>query len=236
MADLARYATTIGGIITIVPALVILVAALSRFDRRFKDETLFLMFMGGLVAGFLLALFEAFTVFISPGGMALLGFPGVEQLAKTAILNRKKHQDDRAIVFYGGAFGVGLAAMLSLVRSARDPAFQTFDTFEPAFYVIIVGVSLLLVHFATGSAIGRGVLQKTPFHACALAVVLTAPLYVMMFEFDRGRALLYLPMMLAYGLALFYWATDKILPEGLDDEARRQLRRAKRKQARDEVE
>lgn len=239
-----------GGIIAIVPPLALLMFSYSPYDGHFKDNVLFLFFMGGLFGGMGLAFLE--LLLRLPQGtpyytlaMVVLGYPVLEQTLKLVALNRKKYQGERTTIFYGGALGLGLATMLVLVKSQApyEVPLRALPLGEPgnvctgglhfAPFLVVVGVSLALVQFATGLLLGEGVRARALRRALPLAIGAGVPLQLLAYQFTAHlsfcrvtEGLLYLPLMLAYAGALGWWAHTRLLPRALPPDARRKRRRA----------
>jgi hypothetical protein len=245
----------LGGILGLVPALLILLASYAPYDGRFKDNVLFLFFMGGVFSGMAVALFEALLKI--PRGdtlylpiVVLLGFPILEQLLKLLVLNRRAHQGQRETVFYGGAFGLGFASMAVLSASQRDVPLLPYREIgavlrEPlrGIEFLVVAFTLLLAHFATGIVVGDGVRSRKLGESTGLAVVALIPVQFLVFEFSAGvlagresEGLIYLPLMLAYAVGLAWWAHSRVLPRALPPEDQRKRRRMLMRERREQDE
>lgn len=240
----------LGGLAAIIPALLILLASYAPYDGHFRDNVLFLFFMGGLFAGMATALFE--TLLLLPreslyvAAMVLFGFPLLEQLLKLLVLNRRKYQGERASIFYGGSFGLGFGVMAVLFKSQRDvPLLQYADPGQllvapgRALEFIALGLALLLAHFATGIVVGDGVRSRNLPRALGLAVLVVVPVQFFAFEFVEGlrrgleqEGLVWLVLILAYAVPLAWWAHARLLPRALPPDAQRKRRRALLRQRR----
>src|SRR5688500_3124262 len=96
-----------------IPAAGVFFAAYGRYDGTFRDNVVFLYFIGGLVLGGLLGfltllLYGTTATLVQVAGVALL-YP----ISLVAAVNRRKWQGQRHAVFNGGAAGLGTAVMLS---------------------------------------------------------------------------------------------------------------------------
>lgn len=246
---MVAWSLVLGGALAIAPAFVILLWSYAPYDRYFRDNILFLYFMAGLFAGMVLALFEALLLLPVGAGlylplMVLLGIPLLEQGLKLVALNRRSMQGERAAAFYGGSFGIGFAVMLALYKSQREVPLTAYTDLgvvladpAPALYLGVVATALLLLHFATGLVLGDAVRTRALKRGLGLAVLALVPLQFLVFEFSRGllagaESLVYLPLMLAYGTAVAWWATRTLLPRALPPEAQRARRRLLRKRQR----
>lgn len=241
----------LGGVVPIVGALGVMFLSYGPYDGHFKDNVLFLFFVGGVFAGMAVAVFELLLLFpadaLYVAAMVLVGFPLLEQLLKMLVLNRRRYQGERTTIFYGGSFGLGFASMVALFKSQREVPLTAYADIlnlfgEPgrALEFVAISVAVLLAHFATGIIVGDGVRTRALPRALGLSVMAMVPLQFFVFEFTAGlragreaEGLVYLPLMLAYTGALAWWAHSKLLPHALPPEAQRKRRRLRRKALRE---
>lgn len=246
MPSVVDWPLVLGGALAIVPAFAILFVSYGPYDGFFKDNILFLFFIGGILVGFVLAFFEFLLlrprdpVYLVP--MVLVGVPLVEQMAKLVVLNRKKYRSEREATFYGGSFGLGVGVMAVLFHSQVDirlTAYRDLGAIAadpgPLAYLGVVGVAVLLAQFATGLIVGDAVRRQVLRVPMVVAVGALVPLQLLLFEFTAGlgagrgsEGVLYLPLMVAYSAALAWWAHSKLLPQALPPDAQRKRRRIKR--------
>lgn len=112
---MADFVTLADAVIAVVPAAALFFAAYGRYDGMFRDNVVFLHFIGGLLVGGLL------------GVVSLFAFSAVDAPLITVVIvalfypitlvlgiNRRKWQGERHAVFNGGALGLGAAVMVSL--------------------------------------------------------------------------------------------------------------------------
>lgn len=114
MASLVNWVPLIAAALAALPAGIVFFVAYGRYDGAFRDNVVFIYFIGGLAVGgflglFSLVLFGANAVLISILGVALL-YPITLVLA----INRRKWQGERHAVFNGGAAGLGAAVMMGM--------------------------------------------------------------------------------------------------------------------------
>lgn len=243
----------------VLPAFGVLFLAYHGYDRAFKDQTLFLFLMGGGAAGILLYLLEAVLLAPAarPGGfafglaMATLGFAVLDQLVVAMAVNRRQHQGARASVYYGGAFGMGSAAMIAFIHGLSDfPLWRmaAVPASGPlalgAAGLALIAVALTAARFATGALVGAGVAERALKRRVPAAVAAAVPFNALLFLYLRGcgapgdpssfvlagcnHALLAADVLYALGLGA--WAAVKLLPLGLDANQRRERRRLLRRQ------
>lgn len=249
---MVEWPLVLGGIAAIVPAFGVLFASYASYDGYFRDNVMFLFFMGGLFSGVAVVVFELLLLLprdaLYIAAMVLVGFPILESLLKLMVLNRRAYQGERETTFFGGAFGLGFATMVVLFKSQREIPLLGYRDLGvvltdpwPLLYLLIVGTSVTLVHFATGLLIGDGVRRRALRPGMVRAIAASVPLQFLVFEFVRGlaaqaAALIYLPLMLGYALALAWWAHATLLPKALPPEAQRRRRRLLVREKRAELE
>ena len=236
---MVNWQLLLAGAIGIVPAFGLLVLAYGRYDGKFRDETMFLLFMTGLFLGFPVSLLEAY-LFIPI--VFVFGFPVLEQLLKTVIANLPRYQRQPTIRFYAGSLGLGIGSILvfaqgvlvfgrankyvDIVDVAADPLLAA--TFATA------GVAILAVHLATGILIGEGVAQGRPFRFSGWAIAAAIPIQAMAFEFlaglrdPSGAAIvpLWPALMAVYSIVVLRYVLRNVLPNALPPGERRRVKKA----------
>jgi len=239
----------LGGVIAIVPAFAVLYVAYQGYEGRFKDNILFVHFMFGIFGGMVLLLLEA--LILLPGardfwfalGMSALGVPALEQLFKTMVLNRRSNQEQLPTIYYGGALGVGFATMAVLLKSQGDLPLWLFEQrgemVAGTLALVLLAIGLTLLHFATGVMVGVGVAEKKLVARVVPSILVWAPFNALLVLYLRGCSTpgnpssfvlgdcqqAYLLLAVVYAVGIGAWATLKLLPLGLDPNARRERRR-----------
>lgn len=229
----------------IVPAGLVLFVSYGRYDGCFRDNVVFLNFIGGLLVG----LFGGvFLLFVGSGVVAAdaAGAPRVSAPSEivfiatfallvpvlvTAIVNRRKWQGERHAVFNGGALGAGAGATTTLLLW-RDRVPEV--AFLPLLDLLLWGTALTLVFTVAGFIVGAAVLDRRPFRGLALAAVVAAPVGFFLIESFVARALgggawVWILLALAFGAAVYAWAATRLLPRGVSEEDRRRVRRFRRR-------
>lgn len=212
----------------ILPAIAVLFLSYGRYDGMFRDNVVFLHLIGGLALGLLAGIFLLFSG-ASPIAFVAAGTLLVPVLA-TAIVNRRKWQGERHAVFNAGAVGAGASATITLVLwRDRVPAVA----FDPLARLLAAGVAITLVYTAATLFIGASVLDRRPFRGLAMASVLALPMAFFLEEFLNSNGWIWAVAGVAYGIAVYVWATRTALPRGVSDEDRRRVRRSLLKRSRD---
>lgn len=216
------------GGLSILPAAAIFFFAFNRYEGHFKDQTVFLFFMGGLGLGALLSLFAVF--FGETGGLLfVLVVPLLYAIAPTAVLNRRKWQGNPHAVFNGGALGLGIATMTTFAFSYR--ALTPTLSWRIAGEWALLAFALAGVLYAAGLLLGSGVADRTPIRVALIAALGTAVLFLVLNEYLSGGAFLWVVAALAIGVGAAAYGSARVMPLGLTPEARATMRRDARKRA-----
>ena len=216
-------------VLAVAPAAVALLWGYSRYDGFFKDNVIFLYFMGGLIAGMGVAIFHAV---LQGNTLAfVLGIPLLEQFAKTIIVNRRKWQGQPHAVFNGGAYGAGLGVMVSLWYSRGYLTPETLGWIATA-QILGIAVGVTFLSIATGWVIGASVRDHQPFKGTFLAALVGIPL-AFFIEYWRSFPETWVAAaMAAYGLLLLVYGLRKVLPGGLSQESHQAMRQKRRREIR----
>src|ERR1051326_8520479 len=100
------------GVVTLVPAALALYYAYNRYDGKFRDNVIFLFFIGGLLVGMAVALFGLYLLGAAPI-LYVIGMPFVDALAMAALLNRRKWQGQLHAIFNAGTLALGVAVTVA---------------------------------------------------------------------------------------------------------------------------
>lgn len=227
------------GLVALAPAAVVLFVAFGRYDGHFRDNVVFLWFIGGLFGGMLLALFSIYVLTL---GLELhaLGVSLAAALAMAAALNRRKWVGEAHSVFNGGALGVGLSVMVLLALAQRYLLPKNDASAWALAGLFALGVGLTFTNFAAGAWVGRGIAERQPFrHAAVAAGALVVPYFILAFYARAGSAFGFASTTTlaaalvagVYGLVALGVGRERVLPLGLSAEASRAMRREARRGA-----
>ena len=114
---MVQVVTLADAFFAVLPAAGLFFWAYGRYDGLFRDNVVFLFFIGGLLAGGFLGIFSLFAFVSASGPLILLALVLIALLVPitlVAAINRRKWQGDRHSVFNGGALGLGTAVMMAL--------------------------------------------------------------------------------------------------------------------------
>lgn len=223
---MAQLVTLANAILAAIPAAVVFFVAYGRYDGAFRDNVVFLYFIGGLIMGGFL------------GFMSLLAFELTQPLVGVILLsllypitiaigvNRRKWQGERHAVFNGGAFGLGAAIMLSFTF-----LFRLYTDLRPATLaeaaLLASGFAGLL--FGLGLLAGNAVRVRKPVRVAFLGTAIVLPAVVFLGVHYQARFWTFPLLLAAYGAIFAVLAERRLLPEGVTLEERKNRRRRARR-------
>jgi len=198
----------------IIPALVLLFISLKKYDGIYKEKTMFIMFIGGIMTGVLSIVIEYAT--LSVGFLAVILFPVLEHLLKTIILNMKRFQNKKETPLYGLSLGLGFGSVFTpyyiIITSLH------YDNTNMLYLALVASIGIIILHGATGTLIGYGVYSSKLPKYFIIAVLLYIPV-------PLTSAIKYSPIaLIPYALIIYWYATVKIMPDILKNN-KKQLKR-----------
>ena len=143
----------------IIPALILMYYSLKGWHEKFVEKTLFIMFIIGIISGFLVAIVQSQ---IAVSLELLILYPFLEQIIKVVVLNLRRFHDKQSTVIYGLALGLGFGSIYPPASMILIP--EGFTTIQ--LIIILLGsIGLVFTHGATGAFIGYGVYKgKMPWY------------------------------------------------------------------------
>lgn len=169
-------------VLAVLPPAAVFFAAYGKYDGAFRDNVVFLYFLGGLGMGFVLG----FLSIVALGGLAplmtVILLAALYPVSLVVGINRRKWQGERHAVFNGGAFGLGVSLMLGFtflyVLFARRGI-----TASNAMQALLLCVGVAGVLFGLGLLAGNGVRLRTPFRGALLgsALLLVPAIFLVSF-------------------------------------------------------
>ena len=192
----------------IIPALVLLFISLKGYEGNYKDKSIFLTFIVGIIAGFIAALMELAT--ITAGVVIIILYPVLEQLFKTMILNIGRLQKKKETVIYGLSLGLGFGSIFTPV-SLIAANIQIADSIVIA-SVIVGSIGIILFHGATGTVIGYGVYNGKLLKYFVFAILLHIPVTGWFFLTSFFNIEYLQICLVIYGAIVYWYATKKLMP------------------------
>ena len=232
---MAQLVTLANAILAVLPPAAVFFLAYGRYDGTFRDNVVFIYFIGGLLMGGLLGFISLLALGANIGGLILvlllaLFYP----VAVVVGINRRKWQGERHAVFNGGAFGLGIAVMLGftfLYWLSTNTAAHAGVTLDGALRGLALGGALGGIFFGMGLLGGDAVRRRAQLRTALMGTaILVAPI-VFLVEYFATQAWLWLGLLVAYATVLGVLAERRLLIQGVEDEARKQRRRVRRREA-----
>ena len=208
----------------IIPALILLYISLKGYEGHYKDKTIFLTFIVGIVLGFISAFVQSITVFAIIY-MILLAF--FDQLFKTMILNLGRLQEKSETTIYGLSLGLGFGSSFTPFLIIAVSSLITSDVYVLSL-IAIGSFGIILFHGATSAYIGYGIYVGRLTKHLLTAVIIQLP-----FNFILGMAILYshpdsliiqlglVVGLITYGSIVFWYVITKIMPQILAQNMKR---------------
>lgn len=187
----------------VIPALILLFITLKGYDEIYKEKTMFLMFIAGVIIGIVSIIIESVTSRQVPLIVFFTIYPFLEQTFKTVVLNLRRFQGKKVTPIYGLSLGVGFGSVftpyLMIVTSgSKDP--------NIIYLAFAASLGVIIINGATGVLIGYGVYTSELTKYLISSVLLTIPIPI--FFIVPYAALALIP----YGLILYWYSTMIILP------------------------
>jgi hypothetical protein len=203
--------------IGIIPALIILYIGLKGYEGHFKDKTIFLTFIVGIILGFIAAVIELFTRGIGLIIYIIL-FPVLEQLSKTIVLNLGRFQEKQETTIYGLSLGLGFGSVFTPAAIIMG----NFQEINIAFIAAIVGsFGIILFHAASGAIIGYGVYSHKLSTYLTFAILLQIPITTVIGVTNLFNISYLQISIVIYGAIVYWYAIKKIMPRILQESQRR---------------
>lgn len=210
----------------IIPALILLYIGLKGYEGHYKDKTIFLTFVIGIILGFISAIARSQFLPLVIAVIILLAF--FEQLFKTIVLNIGRLQLKKETTIYGLSLGLGFGSVFTpFLIIAASTTIQN-DVYA-ASLIAIGSLGIILFHGATGAYIGYGIYTGKMLKYLLTAIIIQLPFNVIVdsTRFYPNKYFPYLQLgLIIYGGIIFWYVFKKIMPQILSQSQRR--KRSKR--------
>jgi len=206
----------------IIPALILLFISLKGYEGYYKDKTVFITFIAGLILGVIIVIIEAYSALI--GVLFIILFPIIEQLSKTIVLNLPRFQGKKETPIYGLSLGLGFGSIF-IPSSIILLDIQGNSDNISLIFSFLGTLGIILLHAATGVCIGYGIYKFKLIKYLVFSIILYLPVTVIIYStelisFITQQNIGYLQLsILPYGLVIYWYFTTKIMP-GIKDEKR----------------
>lgn len=202
----------------IIPALILLFFGLKNYDDYYKDKTVFLTFIVGIIFGVVAVVFRLFSGILPFMIIYVFLFAVFEQLFKTIVLNIGSFQGKKETVIYGLSLGLGFGSSFTPFLILTGSSI-TSDIFLLSWFGF-GSLGFILFHAATGILIGYGVYIKKTMKYVLYAILLQIP-FNLLFDGTRQYTNVYFTYfqlgLILYGGFLFWYSITKIMPLILED-------------------
>lgn len=228
-SDMAQLLTLANAVVAVLPAAAVFFWAYGRYDGMFRDNVVFLYFIGGLLMGGFLG-FMTLLAYSSLGALvAIVLIMVLLPMGLTAGIDRRKWQGERHAIFNGGAFGLGVSVMFAF--SLLFYAYRSFSWIGLG-QGLLVATGLAGLFFGLGLLAGNGVRLRTQFRLAFLgmAIVLAPVVFLgqIVSELVTGHAWLFPALLALYGAIVGVAAERRLLIEGIAPDSRKERRRRQR--------
>jgi len=212
----------------IIPALFIMWISLKGYEGYYKDKSIFLTFVIGLIFGVIAVVVR---LVISPIPLVIVFiilFAFFEQLFKTILLNLKRLHFKKEATIYGLSLGLGFGSSFTpFMIIAESMSGQSNNYF--LILAAIGSLGIILFHSATSAYIGFGIYSGKLTRYLLIAILIQLPFNAII---DATRILslrAYFPHIQAglviYGLIVFIYVLKKIMPQILEKKGRKRSKK-----------
>ena len=213
MVDILPQASLFLGII---PALIILYIGLKEFEGYYKDKTVFLTFVIGIIIGFIAAVTRVFTLPMAIISIIILAF--FEQLFKTIVLNIGRLQLKKETTIYGLSLGLGFGAVFTPFLIIKANELLTSDA--TILSLLTIGsIGIILFHGATGAFVGYGIYSGKMINYLLIAIIIQIPFnlimdanWVLLPNASTGLQIAIVIAPILYGGIIFWYVYKKVMP------------------------
>ncbi|MFP3872751.1 MAG: hypothetical protein ACOC55_00315 [Candidatus Natronoplasma sp.] len=225
---------TVLGLVSFIPAVIILYFVLGEFEHYFKDNKAFFMIIVGLGLGMALGFTSLF--FDLSDFLMILSVVALIEVVKFFILMQKPFRLNHDTTFYGLALGAGIGAMMVFVYSyAVGMAFLEEGTtldLKTVLFVFLISYNYTFVNAGTGAIIGYGSylgefwkylvrgFMVSGLHGLLMSLVWS-------FQFGRFGSFVVLGIGAIYCTGLIFYIYNEVIPASIPDEMRKRVEKLK---------
>jgi len=210
--------------IGIIPSLILLYVGLKGYDGLYKDKTVFITFIVGIILGVIAVVIR---IYINPPVLLIiyiLIFAFFEQLIRLIFLNIGRLQRKRETTIYGFSLGLGFGSVFTpfLIIAAYVNGVSSTNLMA---LIAFGSIGIILFHGATGAYIGYGIYIGKMFKFLLFSIIIQIPLNVII-DLTRIKNLnnyfVFTHIaIVVYGGIIFYYVVKKIMPRILEKSKKR---------------
>jgi len=208
----------------IIPALILLYFSLKGYEGYYKDKTIFLTFIIGIILGFISAFVQSLTIFAIIYIILLAFF---DQLFKTIVLNLGRLQEKSETTIYGLSLGLGFGSSFTPFLIIAVSSLITDNTYVLT-SIAIGSLGIILFHGATSAYIGYGIYVGKLTKYLLTAVIIQLPfnfILAMTISYSNPESLntqiVFVIGLVVYGSIVFWYVIRKIMPQILTSSMKR---------------
>jgi len=209
----------------IIPALILLYVSIKGYEGYYKDKTIFLTFIIGIVTGLIAAIVRIYSIPLAIIYIIIIAL--FEQLFKTIVLNLKRFQGKKETTIYGLSLGLGFGAvftpfLLTSVAATTTISLQTF------LFIVIGSFGFILFHSASGVYIGYGIYSSKLIKYLIIAIIIQLPFNTIndltRLYFSNNYFPLLQISLLIYGVIFYIYVVKKIMPKILSRKRKKKVK------------
>ena len=199
----------------IIPALFIMFISLKGYEGYYKDKTMFITFIAGIIMGFIAAFVQSFFINLVVISTVLLAV--FNQLFKTIVLNIGRFQKKKETTIYGLSLGLGFGSSFTPFMIIAVSSLISNDIYVLS--IIALGsLGIIFFHGATGAYIGFGVYSGSLVKKLISSVLIELPLSLMigLMLFYTSESIriqvIFAIAAVIYGVIIFWYISKKVIP------------------------
>jgi hypothetical protein len=211
--------------IGIIPALLLLFIALKGYEGYYKEKSIFLTFVIGIILGVIAAIIRLIlnpppliiangVIFSSFTIVYIFIFAFFEQLLKTIILNIGRLQLKKETTIYGLSLGLGFGSaftpFLIIAGSMSEQSSLTFLSL-----IAFGSIGFILFHSASGAYIGYGIFRGKMTKYLFITIILQLPFNIIA-DLTRSIYPYYIVFqffIVIFGAVFFIYVLRKVMPQ-----------------------
>jgi len=199
----------------IIPALVIMFISLKGYEGYYKDKTVFLTFIAGIIMGFIAAFVQ--SIFINLVVISTILLAVFDQLFKTIVLNIRRFQLKKETTIYGLSLGLGFGSSFTPFMIIAVSSLISNDIYVLSL-IGLGSLGIIFFHGATGAYIGFGVYSGSLVKKLIVAILLELPLSLMIglmifySTLSIKLQIVFASAAIAYGIIVFWYMIKNVIP------------------------
>ena len=212
----------------IIPALFIMWISLKGYEGYYKDKSIFLTFVIGIIFGVIAVVVRLVTSPLPLLIVFIIIFAFFEQLFKTIVLNLRRLHFKKEATIYGLSMGLGFGSSFTPFMIIAESSLNDSSNYF-LLLTAIGSIGIILFHSATGTYIGYGIYSGKLTRYLLIAILIQLPFNAII---DATRILslrAYFPHIQAglviYGLIIFVYVIKRIMPQILEKKGRKRSKK-----------